>query len=137
MIFDAENLFSKDQAVTATAVSTNSIDLGPGDHGPSEGISLVVCASDYTDGSLTVELQTADECEKSGTLTSPVTVANFPVSADVLKKGGNIVSSRLPHGLKRYVCLAYTVAGGSAPAGGTITAGLVLDVQQAETITKS
>lgn len=132
MIFDAQNLFSKAQKVTATATSDNTLDLGRGDYGPSESVSLVVCASDYTAGSLTVELQTADACADTGALTSPVTVASFPVSADALKAGGVIVAARLPHHLKRFVCLAYTVGSGEgavAPAGGAITAGLALDVQ--------
>ena len=132
MIFDAQNLFSKDQAVTATAASTNTLDLGRGDYGPSESVSLVVCASGFTAGSLTIELQTAVACSSAGALTSPVTVASFPVSAAALKAGGNIVAVRLPHGLKRYVCLNYAAAtgeGAAAPAGGTITAGLALDVQ--------
>lgn len=132
MIFDAQNLFSKDQAVTATAASTNTLDLGRGDYGPSERVSLVVCASGFTAGSMTIELQTADACSSAGALTSPATVASFPVSAAALKAGGNIVAVRLPHNLKRYVCLTYTAPSGEgavAPAGGTITAGLALDVQ--------
>lgn len=128
MIFDAQNLFSKAQKVTATATSDNTLDLGRGDYGPSESVSLVVCASGYTAGSLTVELQTADACANTGELTSPVTVASFPVSADALKAGGVIVAARLPHHLKRFVRLAYT-EGAVAPAGGAITAGLALDVQ--------
>ena len=132
MIFDAQNLFSKDQAVTATAASTNTLDLGRGDYGPSERVSLVVCASGFTAGSMTIELQTADACSSAGALTLPATVASFPVSAAALKAGGNIVAVRLPHNLKRYVCLTYTAPSGEgavAPAGGTITAGLALDVQ--------
>ena len=132
MIFDAQNLFSRAQAVTATAVSENTLDLGHGDYGPSESVSLVVCASGYTAGSLTVELQTADAVSSTGALTSPVTVASFPVSAAALKAGGNIVAARLPHNLKRYVALAYTAPSGEGavvPAGGSITAGLALDVQ--------
>ncbi len=134
MLFDAENLFSKDQAVTNTAVSTNTLDLGPGDHGPSENISLVVTAGGFFAGAGAVELQTADACAADGTLTSPVIVATYPVSADALLKGGTVVSSRLPHGLKRYVRLNYNMT--TAGADGTVTAGLVLDAQQAETIAR-
>ena len=129
MIFDAQNIFSKDQKVAGGETSENTLDLGPGDHGPSESISLVVCATDYTGGSLTVELQTADACSEAGELTEPVTVASFPVGADALKEGGVIVAARLPHHLKRYVCLSYAAGEGGAPAGGSITAGLALDVQ--------
>lgn len=134
MIFDAQNTFSKDQAVTATALSTNTLDLGPGDHGPSERISLVVCATGYTAGAGTVELQTADVSAADGALTSPVVIASFPFPAAALKAGGQIVSARLPHGLKRYVRLNYNMS--TAGAGGTMTAALVLDVQQAEPLPK-
>ena len=132
MIFDAQNTFSKDQAVTATALSTNTLDLGRGDHGPSERISLVVCANGYTAGAGSVELQTADVAASDGALTSPTVIASFPVTADVLKAGGRIVAARLPHGLKRYVRLNYNMS--TNGAGGTLTAALVLDVQQAETL---
>lgn len=140
MIFDAQNLFSKDQKVTATATSTNTLDLGRGDYGPSESVSLVVCASGFTAGSMTIELQTADACADTGALTSPVTVASFPISAAALKEGGNIVAVRLPHNLKRYVCLAYTVPSGEgavAPADGKITASLALDVQAEKPLPKA
>lgn len=134
MILDAQNTFSKEQAVTATAASANTLDLGRGDHGPSERISLVVYAKGYTAGAATVELQTSDIANAAGVLTTPVTIASFPVSEDALKAGGMIVAARLPHGLKRYVRLNYKMS--PAGADGTLTAGLVLDVQQAETLPK-
>ena len=133
MILDAENTFSKEQAVTATAASTTILDLGPGDHGPSERISLVVQADGFTAGALSVELKTSDALS-SGALSSPVTVATFPITATQLAAGGLVVAARLPHALKRYVALNYNV--GTTCAGGTFTAGLALDVQQAETIIK-
>lgn len=132
MLFDAENLFSKDQAVTSTEVSTNTLDLGPGDHGPSENISLVVTARDFSAGAGAVELQTADACATDGTLTSPVTIATYPVSADALLKGGMVVAARLPHGLKRYARLNYAMT--TNGADGAVTAGLALDAQRAETV---
>ena len=134
MILDAQNMFSKDQAVTATATSTNFLDLGPGDHGPSESVSLVVQANGFTAGALAIELKTSDALS-SGALSSPVTVATFPITATQLAAGGLIVAARLPHALKRYVALNYNV--GTTCADGTFTAGLTLDVQQAETIIKS
>ncbi len=132
MFFDAQNTFSMDQAVTSTALSTNTLDLGPGDHGPSERISLVVCATGFTAGAGTVELQTADVAAADGALTSPVVIASFPVPAATLKAGGTIVAARLPHGLKRHVRLNYNMS--TNGAGGKLTAALVLDVQQAETL---
>ena len=91
-------------------------------------------ADGFTAGAGAVELQTADACAADGTLSSPVTVATYPMSTDALLMGGLVVSARLPHGLKRYVRLNYDMT--TSGAGGTFTAGLALDVQQAETIIK-
>ncbi len=120
MIFDKENLFSDKQAVSATAVSTNVVDLGPGDAGAGERPYLTVNATGFTAGTLTVELQSADVAA----MTNAKTVATFPVDAATLKKGGQIVAAKLPKGMLRYARLNYV----PATASGTITAGLVFDV---------
>lgn len=128
MILDKENLFSDHQAVTATAAATNIVDLGPGDAGPSENISLAVMGAPFTGGgSLAVELKTADDLDAGRTsLVSPVTVATFSVSAAACAAGGKLVGARVPHGLKRYATLNYVATG--TLAGGNITAGLTPDV---------
>ena len=128
MILDNENIFSKDQAVTATADSTNVVDLGLGDTGPSEALSLFVNAGTaFTGtGTISIALRTADALS-SGALSSPVTIATFDITNDQLKAGGKLVSARLPHGMKRYADLNYTVGG--TIAAGKVTAGLVLDSQ--------
>ena len=125
MILDRENLFSANQAVTATALAQNVVDLGRGDHGPSGAISLVVIADGYTAGTITVELQTADAVGTDGALTNAATVATYPVTADALKAGGAVVAAQLPHGMKRYAGLNYQATGAT---GGTITAGLALEI---------
>ncbi|MDR2800873.1 MAG: hypothetical protein LBB52_06365 [Desulfovibrio sp.] len=138
MILDAQNLFSKAQAVTATALSTNIVDLGEGDAGPSERLSLFVSAgppftvTGVNDATITVELQTADAATATD-LTTPVTVASYPVSEDALKAGGKLLAARLPHGMKRYARLNYVVTLGSSTtiADGKITSGLVWDAQSA------
>jgi hypothetical protein len=131
MIIDAENLFSNNQAVTATGSATNVVDLGKGDAGPSERLSLFVAASTPFTGSgtITVEVQTADAVS-SGALSSPVTLATYPISNAALLAGGKLLADRLPHGLKRYAGLKYTVGG--TVAAGKITAALVWDVEAAQ-----
>ena len=132
-ILDFQNMFSRDQAVTATAVSTNTIDLGPGDAGPSERISLLVNSDGYTGaGTLSVELQTSDVVGAGGVLTTPVAVASFDITNAALLAGGKLVGARLPHGCKRYLRLNYVVDG--VIAGGTIVAGLTWDVAAPEPI---
>jgi hypothetical protein len=76
MILDYETMFSKDQAVTATASSTSAVDLGPGDAGPSERLSLFVTAepaftvTGVNAATITVELRTAAALS-GGALDSP------------------------------------------------------------------
>ena len=130
MILDKENLFAQDQAVTATAMSDNIVDLGPGDAGPSERISLFVNAGKaFTGGGeLTAEILTSDELNGGGAdLDNPETVAAYPVAGDVLAAGGKLISARLPHGMKRYARINFEVVG--SLADGALTAGLVWDSQ--------
>jgi len=124
MYLDYANMFSKDQAVTATAASTSTVDIGLGDAGQSERLSLfVIAVPAFTGaGTLSVDLQTADA--SGGTF---ATIASFAVGNDVLIKGGKLLAARLPHGCKRYLRLNYTVTG--SLAAGKLTAGLVWDVQ--------
>jgi hypothetical protein len=138
MILDKENMFSLAQAVTATAASTNAVDLGKGDAGPSERISLFVSADPpFTvtgAPALAVELQTSDAVS-AGALVSPVTVATYTPDNDALAAGGRLVAARLPHGMKRYAALNFkvTASQGNTLAAGKLTAGLVRDVQAEKT----
>ena len=128
MILDKENMFSQEQAVTASALSTDIVDLGIGDIGPSESISLFVNAGEaFTGGgSLEVEVLTSDEIS-DGALSGAETIATYPVTNDQLLAGGKLISARLPHGMKRYARLNFEVSGGLAD--GKLTAGLVMDSQ--------
>jgi hypothetical protein len=134
MYLDKENIFSMSAAITATASSENTIDLGRGDAGPSERLSLFVTIdTPYTGaGTLIVNLQTADAVGTDGSLTSPVTVASYPVANADMLAAGQIIASRLPHGCKRYMRLNYAVSG--TISAGKITAGLVWDVQAEDPI---
>ncbi|MDR1242319.1 MAG: hypothetical protein LBM00_06020 [Deltaproteobacteria bacterium] len=129
MILDHENMFSRGQAFTATAGSTNSVDLGPGDAGPAERLSLFVNVDTaFTGaGTIAVEAHTAEAAAADGTLTSPETLAIFPLANAALTAGGKVLAARLPHGCKRYLRLKYTVSG--TLAGGSLTAGLAWDVE--------
>jgi hypothetical protein len=137
MILDKQNMFSLGQGpIAATAGSTDIVDLGTGDAGPSERISLfVTCDPPFTvtgvnAATITVELHTSD-AQAAGALTSPVTVASWLVSKEALQDGGKLVAARLPHGMKRYARLNYVVATGSSTTigAGKLTAGLTWDVQ--------
>ena len=128
MIIDKENLFSENQAITGSAVSTNLVDLGPGDKGPGEELNLFVQVTEAFNNltDLTVEVQTDDDAA----FPAPVVVARSPaVAAAALTAGAEITGIRaLPQGLKRYLRLNYVVTG-TNPTTGKVTAGLTLGRQ--------
>ena len=114
MILDADLLFSNKQAVTATAESTNTLDLGvAGDAiGQELTIHVVVDTAFATLTSLTVSLETsANNSDWTTVLSGPA------IARASLTKGASIFCVRVPQGLSRYVRLKYTVGGSNATAG--------------------
>lgn len=142
MIFDSTNLFSDSQAITATAASTNVIDLGATgkvvgasanlvrDIGAGRPlpirIQIVEAFNNLT--SLTVALQTDDN---SG-FSSATTVESVVVPLADLTLGAYVNEIYyVPRGTnERYVRLNYTVTG-TAPTTGKVFAGFVLAHQEA------
>lgn len=137
MIWDMQSLFSWDQAITVTAVSTNVIDLGAtgtpvggtvalkrdlGAGGPVP-LRMQVTEAFATLTSLNVILQTSDdEAFGSGVVVVAQTGA---IAAADLTVGKVLAPQYVPQGAnKRYLRLSYTVAGTAATAG-KISAGLV------------
>lgn len=137
MILDLESMFSDDQAVTATAVSTNLIDLGAAatppyanaqtrDIGPGTPIDILIqltVASGGTNPTLVVTLEMD-------------TAANFPsatVVATSATLSGGAVGDRLsiryiPDGTsEQFIRLNYTTTGTSPTH--TITAGIALGIE--------
>lgn len=114
MILDADLVFSNKQAVTATAASTNEIDLGvAGDAiGQELTIHAVVDTAFATLTSLTVSLETSADGSAWTTVLSGPAIARAS-----LTKGARIFCVRVPQGLSRYVRLKYTVGGSNATAG--------------------
>ena len=135
MIFDQLNLFSDEQAITATAVSTNAIDLGdpkwpsgiasPG-ASPIGGRVVIHVTEDFaTLTSLTIALQESSDGGVGDAYADKLTAATIPL-AD-LTAGSTIHITDLPIGIERYVRLNYTVVGSNATAG-KILAGIVWDI---------
>lgn len=137
MIFDINNLFSNAQAITATAVSTNIIDLGatgtvygaaaalvrdigPGNDAP---LRIQVVETFNTLTSLTVDLQTDDN---SGFASPAIAWTSGAVLLASLVAGYVFNMEDFPRRTnERYLRLNYTV-GGSNPTLGKITAGAVM-----------
>jgi hypothetical protein len=133
MIFDMQTLLSDAQAITATAASTNTIDLGPiangivRDLGKGKPIPLrIQVVQDFTNlTSLKFELQTDDN---TGFGSAKTVWAQTYVLAD-LKAGKVIVPEWIARGTdERYMRLYYTVTG-TAPDAGKVTAGVVAGAQ--------
>lgn len=139
MIFDNELLLSDDQAITATAASTNywdrgatgtpvravgplSSDAGKGNDIP---VSIVVTETFNNLTSLKVDLQV----DNDSAFGSPKTVQSTVVLAADLVQGKKVPPMEIPEGTdERYVRLNYTVTG-VAPTTGKVNAGVVADIQ--------
>nr|WP_292131445.1 hypothetical protein [Mesorhizobium sp.] len=128
-----QTLLSDAQAITATAASTNTIDLGPiatgivRDIGKGKPIPLRIQVVEAFNNltSLTVALQTDDN---TGFASAKTVWSQVVVLADLIA-GKVIVPEWIPRGTdERYMRLNYTVTG-TAPTTGKITAGVVMGAQ--------
>lgn len=141
MIFSLQQLFSNAQAVTASAASTNVIDLGvPGtvlkapyplnrDIGRGTPIPLLiqVVTTFATLTSLKVAIQSSDTEAFGGQVDTVLESEAIPVAA--LLQGSRFRIDWVPKGtVGRYVRLFYTIAGSSATAG-AVTAGITMGNQ--------
>jgi hypothetical protein len=121
-ILDRQNLFSSDQALTASANSTDIIDLGSSrDVGAGEPDNVLVQVTEAFNNltSLTVALQTSS----TEAFSVPVQLTAATVALASLTAGARFSIGAIPRGVLRYLRLAYTVTG-SAPSTGKITAGV-------------
>lgn len=131
MILDKLLMFSDKQAVTATAASTDVIDLGPIDGSrrdigvgyPLEFWALVnTTATASGAATVNVQLQTSPD---NSTWTSIYESGALALAA--LTAGKRIVSAKVPSGVQKYLRVNYTVSTGPLTAG-AFTSGINLDV---------
>ncbi|EKF8821446.1 hypothetical protein AAAW47_002837 [Cronobacter sakazakii] len=131
MILDKLLMFSEAQAVTASAASTDVIDLGPidgtrRDIGVGYPLELFVTVNTTATaaGAATVnfQLQTSPDNSTWTTLYDSGSVALASLTA-----GKRVVSTKVPAGVQRYLRLNYSVGTGPLTAG-AFTAGINLDV---------
>lgn len=125
MMYDAQNQFSAAQALTATAVSTNVIDLGADrDIGKGEPLCVVLCtivAADFTTANETYQIDV-----QSGSTATPTAVKASRVPVVTASNAtsdlglGKIIVIPLPHDMDRFIRLNYTL-GGTTPTW-TVTA---------------
>jgi len=125
MIQDKQLEFSNAQAITATAASTNVIDLGPkhgrGMAGPGPAIEFTVGTTFAAAGAgtLTIQIRTSDSADMSG---ATVIASSQALALADLVAGKDVpYYPHIPVNAKRYVDLNYVVGTGPFTAG-TLTA---------------
>ena len=139
MILSAEQIFSDDQAITATAISENVIDLGApatpygaaaalnDDIGKGAPIPILfqVTSAFNTLTSLTVTLENS----AAAGLTSPIVLATESIALADLVAGKQMFMQYVPNGVTlRYLGFRFTVVG-TNPTLGNITAGITMGNQ--------
>lgn len=132
MILSAQQTFSDDQAITATALSTNVIDLGVrgtpydaaaplnGDVGKGTKVPLLIQVTEDFDNltSLTIAVETG------ATASLGTEILSQTILLADLTAGEQVSFDVLPRDLtERYLGINYTVTG-TAPTAGKITAGI-------------
>ncbi len=125
MLFDLENIFSDNQAITADAASTNVIKMGGTYKEVSFGtpipLRIQVTETFATLTSLEIKVQTATDAA----FTTPVDLATTGAIAAATLKAGYVASINfIPKGNKGYLRIYYDVTGSNATTG-KITAGIV------------
>lgn len=145
MIFSAQQIFSDDQAITATAISENVIDLGaPGtpyggvaalndDVGKGTAIPVLVqvttaLSNAADDGTVTFTI----ECDSTADLaTAPVVLYSSGAIAEAdLVAGYQLPVQVLPNKCTaRYLGVRYTVGGTGNLNAGAVTAGITMGNQ--------
>lgn len=124
MIYDRQNMFFKDQALSAATLTSDIIDVGPGE--ASDPLHMVVDVTpDAGAGKVTATLQTSDDSTFStysvlGEYESKTYTSSFTIAADTL---AHVIATKLPRGGKNYLRLVAV----STFTDGKLTAGLVFD----------
>lgn len=137
MIFSEQSLLSDKQAITATAVSTNVIDLGaPGtpygavaaliqDIGKGAKIPFLAQVTQAFNNLTTLTIA----IETGATTALGTVIASVDIALADLLVGKQIPLDVLPNDIKeRYLGVRYTVTG-TAPTTGQVTAGVCMGVQ--------
>lgn len=127
-MLDESLKFSENQAITATTVSENVLDLGVGRE-VAFGDPIPLLAMVKEDFNNLTSLKVAVETDSTDEFNSPVELASSTVLLANLKRGKMIPISFMPAGNKGFVRLKYTV-NGTAPTTGKVSAYLTDAVTQ-------
>lgn len=130
MYVDAQNLFSDAQAITASAVSTNIIDLGSArDIGVGRELYLVVLVDTaFTDAGSDSTVQVDIQTDDNAAFASATTLKTVGTFAALSAVGSRLIERLNPDlAWEQYIRLNYTVANGNLTTG-SLTAFLTVDV---------
>lgn len=138
MITDKSTMFSDSQAITASAPSSNVLDLGAlgktayGNvqlkHNIGVGKMIPLLIQVTEDFATLTSLKISIETDDNDAFSSAKEILSQTVAVADLKKGFISALDKLPRGIKeRYVRINYTVNGANATAG-KIYAGLALAI---------
>ena len=140
MLLDKQNLMAEDQAITATAASTNIIDLGalgttwqggtPPVPNKKGGEALRILVQVTADFATCTSIQAVVQTDSVEAFSSPATVlSGAAVAVADAVAGAHLLEVQLPRAVaERYVRINFVVVGDAATAG-TVTAGLTMDQQ--------
>lgn len=131
MILDKLLMFSEAQAVTASAASTDVIDLGPidgtrRDIGVGEPLEFWanVNTTAAAAGAATVNIQLQTSADNSTWVTL---LDSGSLALAALTAGKRVISAKVPQGVLKYLRVNYVVGTGPLTAG-AFTSGINLDV---------
>lgn len=118
MIIDKELLLSDKQVVTATAASTDVIDMSKGGDAEGRPLEVVIQVNETVtaDGAATVTF--ALETDDNTDFSSPKALwSSGTLGKATLVNGYAVFSGKLPRGAERYVRVNYTVGTGPLTKG--------------------
>lgn len=136
MVLDKNTMFSDAQAITASAPSTNVIDLGALGKTAFGGNQLKMNVGHkriplliqvVEDFATLTSLKVAVESDDNSGFSSAKEILSETIAVADLKAGYSSVIDKLPRIKERYVRINFTVNGSNATAG-KITAGIALEV---------
>lgn len=139
MILSQQLLLSDDQAITATALSTNVIDLGlagtpydaaaPLNNDKGKGAKVPILIQVTEDFNTLTSLTVTIEVAATAAMTSSTVLSTEVIALADLVAGKQTFTQVLPNGAdQRYLAVRYTVTG-TPPTLGQVTAGISMGNQ--------
>ena len=127
MILDEQGLFSNNQKITATAVSTNVLDLGKREVSFGTPVEVFIQITEDFDKLTILGIKFQTSVDEN--FTNAVDLIEQTILAANLKKGAVSNIKFLPKGNLGFMRLVYTVTG-TSPTKGGILAGIVDGTQE-------